>query len=114
MNNVWIIDDEESIRTICASALEDLFNVESFSSASEALLALKSTTPDLIITDVQMPGMLGYDLLKHINNNFDNIPVIIMTAFADMQAAVDSFGGGAFEYLPKPFDLEEALSLIHI
>ena len=61
MNNVWIIDDEESIRTICASALEDLFNVESFSSASEALLALNSTTPDLIITDIKMPGMSGLE-----------------------------------------------------
>ena len=56
--------------------------------------------------------MLGYDLLKHINNNFDDLPVIVMTAFSDMQAAVESFGGGAFEYLPKPFDLEEATNII--
>ena len=59
-----------------------------------------------------MPGMLGYDLLKHINNNFEDLPVIVMTAFADMQAAVESFGGGAFEYIPKPFDLEDAIKII--
>ena len=59
-----------------------------------------------------MPGMLGYDLLKHINNNYEELPVIIMTAFADMQAAVESFGGGAFEYIPKPFDLEDAIKII--
>ena len=59
-----------------------------------------------------MPGMLGFDLMKHINTNYENIPVVIMTAFADMQAAVESFGGGAFEYLPKPFDLEEATEIV--
>ena len=59
-----------------------------------------------------MPGMLGYDILKHVNNNYDNLPVIVMTAFTDMQAAIDSFGGGAFDYIPKPFDLEDALSVI--
>ena len=74
---------------------------------------LKSEEPDLILTDVQMPGMLGYDLLKHINDNHENIPVIIMTAFTDMQAAVDSYGGGAFEYIPKPFDLDEAIQIIN-
>ena len=73
---------------------------------------LESESPDLIITDIQMPGMLGYDVLKHINNNFEDLPVIVMTAFADMQAAVESFGGGAFEYIPKPFDLEEALQIV--
>ena len=67
MTNVWIIDDEESIRTICTSALEDLFNVESFSSASEALLALNSTTPDLIITDIKMPAVLPAEATLTIN-----------------------------------------------
>ena len=60
-----------------------------------------------------MPGMLGYDLLKHINDNYEDIPVIIMTAFTDMQAAVDSYGGGAFEYMPKPFDLDDAIQIIN-
>ena len=60
-----------------------------------------------------MPGMLGYDLLKHINDNYEDLPVIIMTAFTDMQAAVDSYGGGAFEYIPKPFDLDEAIQIIN-
>ena len=74
---------------------------------------LKNDKPDLILTDVQMPGMLGYDLLKHINDNYEDIPVIIMTAFTDMQAAVDSYGGGAFEYMPKPFDLDDAIQIIN-
>ena len=60
-----------------------------------------------------MPGMLGYDLLKHINDNYEDLPVIIMTAFTDMQAAIDSYGGGAFEYIPKPFDLDEAIQIIN-
>ena len=67
MNDVWIIDDEESIRTICTSALEDLFNVESFSSASEALLTLNSSKPNLIITDIKMPGMSGLEFLDKIS-----------------------------------------------
>ena len=77
------------------------------------MLQLKNEVPDLILTDVQMPGMLGYDLLKHINDNYEDLPVIIMTAFTDMQAAVDSYGGGAFEYIPKPFDLDEAIQIIN-
>ena len=76
----------------------------------EALIdALSEDKPDLIISDIKMPGMHGYDLLKHIKNNYDKLPVIIMTAFTDMQAAIDAYGGGAFEYIPKPFDLEEAI-----
>ena len=71
--------------------------------------ALNEDQPDLIISDIKMPGMHGYDLLKHIKNNYEKIPVIIMTAFTDMQAAIDAYGGGAFEYIPKPFDLDEAL-----
>ena len=113
MHKIWIADDDEAIRLVLEESLKDSgFKTESFSCGEDLIKKLEDAQPDLIITDVQMPGMLGYDLLKHINNNFDSIPVIIMTAFADMQAAVDSFGGGAFEYLPKPFDLEEATGII--
>ena len=63
-SNLWIVDDEESIRTICSSALEDLFNIETFKDASEALLALNSSKPDLIITDIRMPGLSGLELLQ--------------------------------------------------
>jgi len=111
MTNVWIIDDEESIRTICSSALEDLFNVESFSSASEALLALNSTTPDLIITDIKMPGMSGLKFLDKISEKFPDIPTIIITAHANIDNALSAYKGGAFEYLTKPFDINEIRKL---
>ena len=113
MHSVWIADDDEAIRLVLEESLSSSgFKTESFPSGEELIKRLEQDKPDLIITDVQMPGMLGYDLLKHINNNFDDLPVIVMTAFADMQAAVESFGGGAFEYLPKPFDLEEATKIV--
>jgi two-component system nitrogen regulation response regulator GlnG len=111
MTNIWIIDDEESIRTICTSALEDLFNVESFSSASEALLALNSTTPDLIITDIKMPGMSGLEFLDKISEKFPDIPTIIITAHANIDNALSAYKGGAFEYLTKPFDINEIRKL---
>ena len=113
MHKIWIADDDEAIRLVLEESLSSSgFDTSSFSSADELIKSLENGEPDLIITDVQMPGMLGYDLLKHINNNFEDLPVIIMTAFADMQAAVESFGGGAFEYIPKPFDLEDAIKII--
>ena len=113
MHSIWIADDDEAIRLVLEESLSSSgFKTESFPSGEELIKKLDQNKPDLIITDVQMPGMLGYDLLKHINNNFDDLPVIVMTAFADMQAAVESFGGGAFEYLPKPFDLEEATKIV--
>jgi two-component system nitrogen regulation response regulator GlnG len=111
MANVWIIDDEESIRTICTSALEDLFNVESFSSASEALLALNSAKPDLIITDIKMPGMSGLEFLDKVSEKFPNLPTIIITAHANIDNALSAYKGGAFEYLTKPFDINEIRKL---
>ena len=113
MHKIWIADDDEAIRLVLEESLSSAgFKTKSFSSADDLVKNLQDTQPDLIITDVQMPGMLGYDLLKHINNNFEKLPVIVMTAFADMQAAIESFGGGAFEYIPKPFDLEDAIKII--
>ncbi len=111
MTKVWIIDDEESIRTICSSALEDLFNVESFSSASEALLALNSSEPDLIITDIKMPGMSGLEFLNKVSEKFPNLPTIIITAHANIDNALSAYKGGAFEYLTKPFDINEIRKL---
>jgi two-component system nitrogen regulation response regulator GlnG len=113
LHKIWIADDDEAIRLVLEESLSSAgFETKSFSSADDLVKNLQDTQPDLIITDVQMPGMLGYDLLKHINNNFEKLPVIVMTAFADMQAAIESFGGGAFEYIPKPFDLEDAIKII--
>ncbi len=113
MHNIWIADDDEAIRLVLEESLSSAgFKTKSFSSGDDLVSELESSEPDLIITDVQMPGMLGYDLLKHITNNYEDLPVIVMTAFADMQAAVESFGGGAFEYMPKPFDLEDAIKIV--
>ena len=113
MHKIWIADDDEAIRVVLEESLSSNgYKTTSFSSADELVQNLENDQPDLIITDVQMPGMLGYDLLKHITNNYEDLPVIVMTAFADMQAAVESFGGGAFEYIPKPFDLEDAIKII--
>lgn len=114
MHKVWVADDDNAIRIVLDESLSSAgFDVKTFSSGDDVVTQLKIEEPDLILTDVQMPGMLGYDLLKHINDNHENIPVIIMTAFTDMQAAVDSYGGGAFEYIPKPFDLDEATQIIN-
>jgi len=111
MTDVWIIDDEESIRTICASALEDLFSVDTFASASEALLALNSKKPDLIITDIKMPGMSGLEFLDKVSDKFPEIPTIIITAHANIDNALSAYKGGAFEYLTKPFDINEIRKL---
>ena len=113
MHKVWLADDDEAIRIVLEESLKTSgYATSTFSNASDLIEELNSDTPDLIITDVHMPGMHGYDLLKHINNNYSELPVIIMTAFADMQAAVDSYGSGAFEYIPKPFDLDETIKIV--
>ena len=114
VHKVWVADDDSAIRVVLEESLSSSgFDVKTFSSGDAVVNELTNDSPDLILTDVQMPGMLGYDLLKHINDNHENIPVIIMTAFTDMQAAVDSYGGGAFEYIPKPFDLDEAIQIVN-
>ena len=107
---VWIADDDEAIRMVLEEGLKSAgLEIATFADGESLIDALNDEKPDLIISDIKMPGMHGYDLLKHIKNNYDKLPVIIMTAFTDMQAAIDSYGGGAFEYIPKPFDLEEAI-----
>ena len=107
---IWIADDDEAIRMVLEEGLKSAgLEIVTFADGEALIDALSEDKPDLIISDIKMPGMHGYDLLKHIKNNYDKLPVIIMTAFTDMQAAIDSYGGGAFEYIPKPFDLEEAI-----
>jgi len=113
VHKVWVADDDSAIRIVLEESLSSAgFETKTFATGDDLVNQLDIEQPDLILTDVQMPGMLGYDLLKHIINNFENLPVIVMTAFTDMQAAVDSYGGGAFEYIPKPFDLDEAIQII--
>ena len=106
-SKLWIIDDEESIRTICKSALEQDFNIEMFPNASEALLALNTSVPDLIITDIKMPGVNGIDFLKKVSAKHPDIHTIVITAHTDIENALSAFKGGAFDYLPKPFDVND-------
>ncbi|EAT12436.1 nitrogen regulation protein NR(I) [Bermanella marisrubri] len=113
MNKVWIIDDDRSIRWVLEKALEQE-NIEShsFESGEKVLNALNRETPDAIVSDVRMPGMDGLELLKQVHEIQPDIPVIIMTAHSDLDSAVNSYQQGAFEYLPKPFDVDEAVALI--
>jgi len=108
---LWIIDDEESIRTICRSALEDSFIIETFPNGSEALLALNSDKPDLIITDIKMPGLSGLELLQKVSAKYPSLPTIVITAHSDIDNALSAYKGGAFEYLPKPFDVDTIRAL---
>jgi len=110
--SVWVIDDDQSIRWVLEKALEKAdMDVKSFSSASGILETLERGQPDALITDVRMPGMDGFDLLTKIQERYPDLPVIIITAHSDLDSAVTAYEGGAFEYLPKPFDIEEAVEL---
>jgi two-component system, NtrC family, nitrogen regulation response regulator GlnG len=113
-NTVWIIDDDRSIRWVLEKALgrEDIPS-RSFESANEALAALAAgEKPSVMVSDIRMPGQSGLDLLKRVKESVPDLPVIIMTAYSDLDSAVAAFQGGAFEYLPKPFDVDQAVSLV--
>lgn len=113
MNNVWIIDDDRSIRWVLEKALEqENIETQSFENGDRIMNALTRQQPDAIISDVRMPGVDGLSLLQLIHEHHPDIPVIIMTAHSDLDSAVTSYQKGAFEYLPKPFDVDEAVSLI--
>ncbi|GAA6137846.1 nitrogen regulation protein NR(I) [Arenicella sp. 4NH20-0111] len=113
MHKVWIVDDDSSIRWVLARALRaEQFDVRDFEDAEHALTALKSDTPDVLMTDIRMPGMSGLELAKMLNEDNPDMPVIIMTAHTDLDSALASYESGAFEYLPKPFDLDEAVRLV--
>lgn len=110
--HIWVIDDDQSIRWVLEKALNQSgFTVSSFESADTALDSLTTTRPNAIITDIRMPGMDGLDFLQLLSEQHPNIPVIIMTAHSDLDSAVSAYQGGAFEYLPKPFDIDEAVDL---
>ena len=110
--HIWIIDDDDSIRWVLQKALEGAdFSVTSFDNANTILDKLKSETPDAIITDVRMPGIDGLQLLSHLSTDYPELPVIIMTAHTDLDSAVSAYQGGAFEYLPKPFDIDDAVEV---
>ncbi len=110
---VWIIDDDQSIRWVLQKALQKAgVDVRSFSNGKDLLNAIKDDVPDVIVSDVRMPGIDGLDLMNRVQTSYPNLPVIIMTAHSDLESAVSAFHGGAFEYLPKPFDLNEAVDLV--
>ena len=111
---VWIIDDDKSIRWVVEKALQKAdIATRSFSGATDLLGALQNDLPDALITDIRMPGMDGLELLNKIQLSHPNLPVIVMTAHSDLESAVSAFHGGAFEYLPKPFDIKEVVDLAH-
>ena len=113
MKPVWIVDDDRSIRWVLEKALaREGIPHRSFSSAFEAMQALNGSEPQVLLSDIRMPGESGLELLKHVKERYSQVPVIIMTAYSDLDSAVASFQGGAFEYLPKPFDIDFALALI--
>jgi two-component system nitrogen regulation response regulator GlnG len=112
-NPVWIIDDDRSIRWVLEKALgRENIAFKSFASADDALAELPTNLPQMVISDIRMPGNSGLDLLQILRTDYPNLPVIIMTAYSDLESAVSAFQGGAFEYLPKPFDVNHAVELI--
>ena len=113
MKNVWIVDDDRSIRWVLEKALQKAdIPCKTFSEAESVLQAIKKEQPALILSDIHMPGKSGLEMLSEIKKSYPKLPIIIMTAYSDLDSAVASFQGGAFEYLPKPFDIDKAIELV--
>lgn len=110
---VWIIDDDKSIRWVLEKALQKAdLETRSFENAKNVIEALHQGLPHVLITDIRMPGMDGIQLLERIQQDFPELPVIVITAHSDLDSAVSAFHSGAFEYLPKPFDLDDVVSVV--
>ncbi|MDN2679410.1 nitrogen regulation protein NR(I) [Janthinobacterium sp. SUN033] len=113
MKPIWIVDDDESIRWVLEKALaRENLATKSFANARDAIAALEFDTPQVLVSDIRMPGASGLELLQTVKSRFPGLPVIIITAFSDLDSAVAAFQGGAFEYLAKPFDIDKAVELI--
>jgi len=114
MRPVWVIDDDRSIRWVFEKALaREGIPFKTFAQATEAMDALDASgAPQVLVSDIRMPGTSGLELLQNVKQRFPDLPVIIMTAYSDLESAVAAFQGGAFEYLPKPFDVDQAVELI--
>ncbi|MBQ0935051.1 nitrogen regulation protein NR(I) [Ideonella paludis] len=113
MKPIWIVDDDQSIRFVLEKALaREQLPVRSFSNPRDVLAALANDEPQVLVSDIRMPGGSGLDLLAQVKAKLPGLPVIVMTAYSDLDSAVSAFQGGAFEYLPKPFDLPKAVELI--
>jgi two-component system nitrogen regulation response regulator GlnG len=112
-NSIWVVDDDRSIRWVLEKALKQAgMTVQSFESGDAVLKQLQREEPMVLLTDIRMPGISGLQLLEQINSEHPEMPVIIMTAHSDLDSAVSAYQGGAFEYLPKPFDVDEAVELV--
>ena len=110
---VWLVDDDTSIRWVLERALKNGGMVpKAFDAAEPALAALRIDVPDVLITDIRMSGQSGLDLLRRIHDVHPDLPVIVMTAYSDLGNAVSAYESGAFEYLPKPFDIDQAVDLV--
>ena len=113
MKPVWVIDDDRSIRWVFEKALaREGIPLKTFAHAAEAMDALAVSAPQVLVSDIRMPGASGLELLQKVKELHPDLPVIIMTAYSDLESAVAAFQGGAFEYLPKPFDVDQAVELI--
>ncbi|MEF9944402.1 MAG: nitrogen regulation protein NR(I), partial [Burkholderiaceae bacterium] len=113
MKPIWIVDDDRSIRWVLEKALTRAeLPCQAFGSAQEVLSELERECPQVLVSDIRMPGMSGIELLRAVKRKHPALPVIIMTAYSDLESAVSAFQGGAFEYLPKPFDVDKAVELI--
>ena len=111
--NVWVVDDDQSVRWVLEKALRQAdMASRSFERAEHLLEAIETDTPDVLITDVRMPGMSGIALLERLHDTSPDLPIIVITAHSDLENAVAAYKGGAFEYLPKPFDIDEAIELV--
>jgi len=110
---VWVVDDDESVRWVLEQALKRATMIpRCFESGEALLLALQAEKPDVIITDIRMHGMSGLELMEQLSSREPEIPVIVITAHSDLDSAVSAYRGGAFEYLPKPFDIDDAIELV--
>jgi len=112
--NVWIVDDDQSVRWVLEKALKQAdMETRTFERAEHLLEAIDEGAPDVLLTDVRMPGMSGLALLERLRTTRPDLPIIVITAHSDLENAVAAYKGGAFEYLPKPFDIDEAVDLVH-
>ena len=111
---IWVVDDDKSIRWVLEKALQKAdFRIRCFDNAKDLLAALPTGLPDALLTDIRMPGMDGLEMLEKVQITYPDLPVIVMTAHSDLESAVSAFHSGAFEYLPKPFDIQEVVDLAH-
>jgi two-component system nitrogen regulation response regulator GlnG len=111
--SVWIVDDDESIRWVLEQALKQANMIpRCFDSGEAFFAALALEKPDVLVTDIRMPGMTGLELMQRLGEQEPDIPVIVITAHSDLDSAVSAYRGGAFEYLPKPFDIDDAVELV--